>query len=258
VLFGFFDGSGTHDDARICGIAGLIGEDTTLVPLHHKWKSVIEDPQWPSPITEFHTVDCVNQTREFRDWPYAERLALYGNMATIVAETPGILAIGCAVVCGHLFALPASDLELFISQGLGTPTDLTFQQTIQRIIHRTHEYDEGARINLIFDEEPADRAERYHSLFNHYQSGYPVKGHLAGIAFVNSVDFPVLQAADLIAYTTMRWLTEKVFPETAEPWFPIVPAFLRMIEGINADGGYYDSGSLGALVSNVRRGEIMQ
>jgi hypothetical protein len=257
VLYGYFDGSGTHDGAKVCAIAGFVGEVAAFENLHDRWKIILEDPRWPTRLKEFHTVDCVNQEGEFARWSYAERLAIFGSMATAIVEAEGLLAIGSAVLCVPLLGLSATDLSLLQSQGLGTPTDLTFQHLVQRIVNRTHEYDEHEKVGLIFDEEPAARAERYHALFDHYRSNYPVKGHLAGIAFASSEDFTPLQAADLLAYTTMRWTTELAYPETVEPWFPITPAFLRMIQGVNADGGSYDAEALNGLINKIKRGETM-
>ncbi|MGA2078503.1 MAG: DUF3800 domain-containing protein [Terriglobia bacterium] len=256
MLLGFYDGSGSHKGSKIFSFCGFIGEEAAWTDLDSRWRGVLDNPRWPSRLTEFHTYDCVHGIEEFESWRYAERLAIYGELLGVIHDSQ-ILALGSSVVIAHLTSLPPDDLALLESQGLGTPTDLAFQLTIQYATTKVHEYGENEQVGLIFDNEDEALAERYHALFNHYRHGYPLRQHLAGMAFVDSKKFTPIQAADVLAYTTMRLDLEKYYPAEREPWFPVLPAFLKIIEGMHIDGGGYDAEALASLILKVRSGEIV-
>jgi hypothetical protein len=79
------------------------------------------------------------------------------------------------------------------------------------------------------------------------------------LGFGDSVDFSPIQAADVLAYTTYRWLLNERHLTEEEPYFPIMPAFLKMLHGMmhSADGGAYDLKALHTLVEVVRREEVI-
>ena len=67
----------------------------------------------------------------------------------------------------------------------------------------------------------------------------------------SSAAFTPLQAADLFAYGTYQFAMQR-YPEVGEPDFPILPGFMRIIEGVAAAGGGFDLDSMKMLVAEIR------
>lgn len=91
------------------------------------WDEVLDDPRWPTRLSEFHTVDCVYGGGEFQQggWRYAERLALYGALARTIVEVGErhiLLPIGVGVVTGIFNEIAKADLDLLAVEGLGLPS----------------------------------------------------------------------------------------------------------------------------------------
>jgi hypothetical protein len=229
MLMGSFDGG-----SRIFGIAGFIGTEEAFVDLDNRWKAVIDRSSWPSRLSEFHMVECANGEGEFLDpgWTYAQRLALYGELAEVLVETNSradILAIGAATVTSALHQISAQDLALLKVEGLGTPLDLTLQLLVQQIIHRTKELFPGETIGVLFDEEAGPIAARYNDLCRHYQMHFHLGNPFEGWGYADSGAFTPLQAADLLAYGTMHLAQLNHCPRNLQPHFPVIPAFWKMM-----------------------------
>lgn len=121
-------------------------------------------------------------------------------------------------------------------------------------------YSESESVALTFDNEPNPAAEKYLSIYNDYTNRYLYKDNFATtrLNFASRYNFAALQAADLLAYTTYHWEMAACYPVDAEPYFPIIPAFLRMIEGIEADGGRYDLEGLRRLAAMIDKKQYME
>jgi len=173
MIQGYFDGSGTHEGSKVLVIAGFIGGEEAFVDLDQHWERVLDDPRWPTRLSEFHTVDCVHGVGEFQRaaWSYAERLALYGSLTRLIVEVGErhiLLPIGAGVVAGIFDEIAKADLDLREVEGLGTPFDLTFQLLLQQIIHRAYERWPHEEIGLLYDKGNKPEADRFRALFNEY------------------------------------------------------------------------------------------
>lgn len=260
MLFGYCDGSGTHKGSRVLCVTGFIGDKDAWADFDERWNRVLDKPEWPSRIRAFGTFDCAHQMEEFRSWPYAERLALFGDLVGVIIDSPQIHAIGSSNIINHFGELPAADLDLLESESLGTPLEIVCQHLFQRIISRTREkYSESESVALTFDIEPSLAAEKYLSIYADYTNRYLYKDNLAtsALMFRSRHDFPPLQAADLLAHTTYQWEMETYYPSAVEPYFPIIPAFLRMVKAIEPDGGRYNFEGLQVLVDLIKKKRYM-
>lgn len=253
MLLGFYDGSGSQEGARIFTLCGFVAEESVWIDFDSRWKAVLDNPKWPTRVSEFHTYDCVHGDGEFqRPWLYAERLTMFGELVDVIVNS-SVLALGTSVVIEHLNNLSQEDKALLEFHDFGTPADLAFQLTLQFLADKVNQSGEKERVAVICDRENPSQAERYLALYNRYESTYRLRRHFAGMAFVDSVDAAPIQAADILAYATMRLERDRFYPEEREPWFPIIPAFTRMIEGINHDGGGYSSEALARLIESMRK-----
>jgi hypothetical protein len=250
VLFGFFDGSSTHAGSKIWTLCGFLGEFSDFETLDEKWNKVLNKPHWPSRPSEFHMYDCVHARGELDGWTFAERLALFGDLATIVAES-NLHALGSIVIVDDLARLAHDEMELLQSERLGTPIDLTLQYILQNALRYTKKYSLTEDIGLIFDQEPEVIAQQFLAFSDHYRNEFGKI--LAGIGFGDSAKWTPLQAADMLAYCTYRLELRRRFPTEAEPEFPVLPRFARLILEIAPAGGGYDFDSMKKLVELIKQ-----
>src|SRR5487761_277230 len=215
AIFGYCDGSGTHKGSKVMCVAGFIGDKDAWIDLDQRWNRILDKPEWRSRIRAFGTSDCVHQVEEFENWPYAERLALFGDLVGVIVDSPNIHAIGSTAIVNHFGELSDADLDLLKSESLGTPPEAICQHLFQRIVTRTRtKYSESESVALTFDIEPSPAAEKYFSIYNDYTNRYFYKDNFATkkLVFMSRRDFPPLQAADLLAYTTYQWEMALCFP----------------------------------------------
>jgi hypothetical protein len=262
MIQGYFDGSGTHAGSKVLTIAGFIGEEDAFVDLDQQWEKALDDPRWPTRLSEFHTVDCVHGGGEFREggWNYAERLALYGDLTRVIVEVGErhtLLPIGAGVVTAVFSKIAKTDLDLLVAEGLGTPFDLTFQLLLQQVIHRAAEHWPNEGLGFLYDQGNRPEAERFRALFNEYAARFHLGDVLHSCGQADSRDFTPLQAADLFAFGTMHLAQTNHFPSDVEPYFPTIPAFWNLVSNIQADGGVYDLEALNKLLPKVRAKERM-
>jgi hypothetical protein len=189
VLFGFMDGSATHNGSRVMGIAGSIGEEAEMLALHSKWNLILEDNKYPTRLSEFHMYDCVTVFKEFLEgcWTFAERLTLYGELCDLLMSS-NIRPIGASVATDAFQQISAEDLEV-LSQDrvqLGTPLDVCFHMITQQILRAVNESGREKTIGVIFDKDNKAREGRFSELCDRYISQYYLGDMFTGYGFADS------------------------------------------------------------------------
>lgn len=254
MIAGYFDDSSTHKGSRIYALCGFLADPRIWGDFDRDWNAVLDKREWPNRLREFHMVDCVHGWNEFAGWSYAERLALFGDLTSVVYEA-NVMAIGSMIVVDAFEKLPSQYKVLMAKGGLTGPMDFCFQYLLQASITATRRYAAmhappiSEELGLTFDEEPAQVAERYHLLYDHIRQKHPCGTMLKGIAFGDSKKFTPLQAADMLAYTSYHWQLKQQFPSESDFDFDVKPVFSRMIENTAADGGIYTEQALINLVA---------
>jgi hypothetical protein len=130
---------------------------------------------------------------------------------------------------------------------------MVFQCVLQFSIDRTVQYGKIQvppvldNLGIMFDESPPSVALRFHQLYAHSAAKHRSGKILSRLRFGKSEKFTPIQAADMLAYTTCQYLMQEHFPKQLskdEFRFPILPAFLRLIENVAADGGMFTDRAL--------------
>jgi hypothetical protein len=250
VFFGYFDGSNTHDGAKVWSLCGFLGDEPNFKYLSEQWAAVLEDPTWPTKLKRFHAVECVHRLGEFKEWSFADRLAIWGELISVIVSVP-VIALGSVVITEDFQRLEAEELELLRSEALGTPLDLSIQHVFQRSISLTKNTSEEESIGLVFDIENPETTKRCADFAALYRTKFGFDKLLAGIMHGSSYKLTPLQAADLLAYGTYHY-TMLRFPEVRSPDFPILPGFERLISAIFTDGGGFDIDSMKALAAKIK------
>jgi hypothetical protein len=242
VIYGYFDESATHDHSRLFALCGFLGDPRIWDEFDIEWKKILNKPDWPRRPTELHMVDCVHGVNEFEGWTLAQRLALFGDLSGLIAES-NVIAIGGLCLVDAFNSCTAEEKEILERGGFKSPLDFIFQLVLQISCSRTREYGSihqppiEEEISFIFDEEPPHIALRFHELYNHHLANAPYRHMLRGIAFEKSRNLSPLQAADLLAYTTYHVQLRENFPGQSDFDFPVTPGFRRLITSIAASGG---------------------
>lgn len=254
VLLTYVDDSGTHKKSNIVALCGFIADGDAWEKLGDAWEAVLDRPEWPSRITEFHSFDCVQGDHEFAPpWTYAQRLALYGDLVSVIVENASLRAIGSAVVVPHFHALSPEDAALLSAERMGAPLEFTFHLLMQQIVHRSYEYWPSEEVGVVFNNFQRDIEAQFRELYIAYRDNFEFGERLMrSPAFLASKGTTPLQAADLLAYGTYRLALENYFPAELEPDFRVIPPFMRMILEVPSGGGIYDNDALKRLLNRVR------
>ncbi len=265
VIVAYVDGSGTHAGSEIVTLCGFIAEESDWIDLDKKWRAILDDPRWPSRLSEFHMVDCVHGDKEFLDggWSFAQRLSLYGDFCVLLRNS-NVTPIGASVVSEAFQQIPASDLALLQEEQnrLGTPLDVCFQMLIQQTVRRVH--DRGGSVAILFDNEDRATEAAFSEFCNQYHHSFPLGDVFYGFGFADSKLFAPLQAADLLAFGTLH-LAQHMGPNPPriEPYFPVIPAFWNMLLQLASSPNTSPYGQivgledLKALVEKVKRGDML-
>lgn len=266
MLYAYMDPSGTHAGAPVLAIAGFIAEENIWIEFQTRWHAVLDDPKWPSRLTEFHMVDCANRDKEFFNgrWIFAECLTLYGELCRLIRDSE-IIPIGKAVVRDIFQKLSPEDLIFLNSDNirLGNPLDVCFQGILQQILRKVNRFMPGEKVGVIFDRESREVEEKFAQFCLTYWQSYSQGDLIAGIGFGDSKDVVGLQAADLLAYGTRELGELWLRPPDTEPYFPVIPALWNMLwakaqnETTSPDGTIFDLHALREVLANVRQGKTL-
>jgi len=256
VVAGYFDDSSTHKGSKIYALCGFLGDPRIWDDFDREWNKVLDKKDWPNRPREFHCYDCVHATKEFDGWSFAQRLAIFGDLATVICES-NVMALGSLIVVEAFEKLPSHYKILMAQGGLNGPMDFCFQYLLQAAITATRRYAQSheppivEELGLVFDQEPPAIAERYLLLYDHIRAKHPYGNMLKSILFGDSGAFTPIQAADMLAYTTYHWQLRQQFPSESDFDFDfnVIPGFLRLIENTAADGGIYTEQALINLVA---------
>jgi Protein of unknown function (DUF3800) len=251
MFYGFFDGSNTHAGAKVWALCGYLMDEAACARLIEEWNAVLDKPEWPNRLKRFHMVDCVHGDGEFVGWSFAERLALLGDLTSVIMGIPCV-AVSSVVIAEDFAKLEPEELDLLESEGLGTPLDLSLQSVFQRSINLTRGTSNDEEISLVFDNENPANVERFAELCGVYRDRFGFGKWFAGIAFGDSFKFIPLQAADILAYCTYRYSMQK-YPDAPEFDFKVLPAFERMVrQTLHEAKGGFDLDSMKQLAAKIR------
>ena len=246
VIIGCFDGSYEKEERpSVIAVTGFLAPKEYWVKLAERWARVIFNPALPSPITRFHAVDCVNKAGEFKDWPFADRLALWGDLVDILISSD-LIAVGSVLICEPFYRLSEA-----MQKRLRNPYHLPVEMCIQSALSKMKADMPEDQVGLVFDQENRPIAEESAIRYGLYANDPNWNGNLAGFAQSSSKDHAPLQAADLLAYGSFRWHKKAFYPNTPDLDFPIMPAFARLITNVEACGMVYEAQALARLTKQI-------
>ena len=140
MIEAYLDESGIHDGAKVCMIAGYFGGRSQLGKLEQKWKSVLEDFDFP--MKDFHTKSLV-------DSPNPKHQSMLKALAKAISEQRKVRPISWGIVPDDFYSLPEKQRRFLTGarmmlngeiSGTGCPNKPYFVpfQNIVRSRHRRH------------------------------------------------------------------------------------------------------------------------
>jgi hypothetical protein len=230
MLYGYFAVSGDQEQSAICCLCGYIAEADDWTSFDHAWKKLLVHAGHG-----FEPAACLYGTDIFQSWDICRRQALLANLSGVIGGS-ALSPIGAFVVHHHFLGLSSDDRAVLAAEGVQSPLDVLFYDSMEQIINHVHA--ESEKISLLFDQEPHSAAERYNGLFNKHLNRYLLGPHLMGtLTFGNSQSCSPLQAAKLLSETVLLVEKQKIFPKKESASIP--EALQQMSESIRKQGRFY-------------------
>ena len=189
-------------------IGGLFGNDHQWKELERRWHELLARPGdlW-SPLSRFHMYDCEHGDGEFSGHSRGARDHLIYKFRNLILDSG---------LHGYAIGISAPDwAELVTGERLAAWGDPE-RQCVMNCLWATLQWASRASVErevaFVFDDRPA-RRESNRRLFSLYQYWSEQKGLVpkpTGLAFLSSDKIIPLQAADMFAWESNRWMKDDV------------------------------------------------
>lgn len=203
MLTAYFDDSGTHADAEVVTIAGLVGVQSQWDLFERAWRAKLKAPLPRKPsLKYFHMSPCEAREGEFRDYSKAECDAVIHDFRQIILDSQ---------LHGYAMAVSRNDwedlvVERDIRAAVGDGELYCFADCVSRMKSFAIEHTKETEIALVFDNRP-HRTDANQRVFHYYQNKL-IGPELVSITFLSSVLTVPLQGADMWAWETYRYAVD--------------------------------------------------
>jgi len=235
MLTAYFDESGTHRESKITAIAGFIGDAETWGSVTSDWHAALAKYN----VDSFHMAPCEAGRGEFATANRETRLRLPDELSDLLCRDD-LFGFGVGVVNEDWQSVvKGAFLERF-----PTPYSLCFEGCIQQLLAWMGKYNAVEPVRLVFAEqnEYRDRAKEVHE---NYRRDSRYGAILQSFTFEQAKQSPPLQAADMLAYETYRYLSRG---EDETPSIrPVLSKFIARNRAL--EGWLYDREGLDYLVN---------
>jgi hypothetical protein len=259
----YFDESGIHANAEICGIAGFFGNEGSWKNLESKWETVLREFE----VCEFHAErfwsrdESGRRVKPYAGWSDPKADKFLERLLQAIKRCR-IYPIGAAVVGKEWEALSRGE-RIYLTGGevrngkfrtAGSPSKkyfLPFLQVVQRVA-RYCKNDERACFFFGLDRTFSGYALNYYR--DIIGRKWDWTAHLGDIAFPRSGCTKPLQAADLLAYEVYQYAIRRL-----SDWgysldsCPRLASALTRVKCADDDFKLYDKPSLDAALGPLRK-----
>ena len=200
LLDGYFDESGTHDQAQVTAVAGFVAPRESWQQMFEgRWRSFLNTFD----LDYFHMVDFENPEAEpYKHWSQAKRVLAIQELTTIIG-TSAMLGVGVAVRRDYFERV--ADL-LRDRMMLEEPYHLCAHLLMLQVSAWVHERHPGEDVGYMFEEKPKAIGDLMRGLTTLNEALGMMGRPLARgpITFGEKKKVLELQAADFLAYETMK------------------------------------------------------
>ena len=222
MLYFYGDESGKAHNSPVVSLCGYAVDQGNIFRLNSAWGSRLE--LWGVPpihMREIYHPDehpkWLQVKREWGDkWP-TKRDAMLADLALLIREfTPHFTqATGVVVDAKHFMSGACPRLSKKVG---GDPIYLAFRRTVLPCIERAARANDDAGLGIIVDDDQ-DTAPAFHKWVNEikHDNRESLGRNIKSLCFVDDKRFPLIQAADMLAYAARQRL---VPPKPGDPVLP--------------------------------------
>lgn len=196
LLAAYFDETGTHGESELVLIAGLLTQGDIWKGFEAAWLAQLKVFEVPY----FHGAECEDGRGIFAALDRPLRNLLSEGLAKVIANHRPI------PVMSSIFR---ADWDRFkngpIGQRYGDPYNLCFENCVRQAVTWCHLHSPNETVALIFERQ-TNFSVTADKLFQAYKSNVIWGRQLTSLTFADPLDYPPLQAADLLAYEQTKAL----------------------------------------------------
>jgi hypothetical protein len=242
VAVAYFDETGTGGSAPVFGVAGWIAYTDQWEAFTRSWRRSLKN----AGVDVFHMKDFAGRRRAFANWSDARCLSLIRALANI-AQSKTFAGIARAVESGAYAALAASAEEALRLPS--SPYVFCFQCCLEFLAEICGPLPPGS-VDLVCEDTHGVKG----AVLQHFEE---LKRRRSEWAPFNAPTFapkalPPLQAADLLAYETQKYVREQL----AETGRPLRNSLKALLERRKLSAKVLDKDALQRMVDDLRAGRL--
>jgi len=200
MLAAYLDESG-GTDTTVLVIAGCLSTTQRWTRYERDWRKALNE----FGIQFFHMREAAHLQGQFKGWSTRRRDALLKRLVYLIKESAPTLVSVAVDVAGYRELLPIIKGARPYSD---SPFFIAFQSTLSNLVDAARQGKQEEKVALVFDHN-ADYARPALSLYSKFKEwGYPFADGLGPISFADDKDVTPLQAADLIAWESLKYARE--------------------------------------------------
>jgi len=243
MLTGYFDESGTHDQATVTTVAGFISTPERWGEFDEAWRVVLK--RWG--LSSFHMNEFAHFTGEYEQFRKDEagRRLLLRFLAAVIKET---CLYGCAA------SVIRKDHEMLNANNrLGSAYSLAAKGCMALNASWMAANDQEPPLDVLF-EAGCEFSKQFVRELENDERPQGALNEFGVVSFDTKHRFPGLQAADFLAYEQCKYFTDCLKREIAVK--PRVP--LLMLKSIPHEWKLLDAYALGDLLITVVMNDLQQ
>ncbi len=243
VLWGYFDEAGHFRGAGdyLC-MAGYIGDEDGWNAFTERWGKLLRKYG----ITAVHMKDMIALQDEYGklgwDHDYRDKVVLPEFIEVIKDHLA--VGLGIAVDLKHLRQMPPES-----QKAIGDPYYLCFMRMIRLVIDTARKAGVEFPMALIFDDSEEYSIKCYRLLSRLRQENAEVKSLIGSISFADDAIYYPLQAADVLAYESLKELKQKAGGYDSRKHFNNLVTRTEM--GLAYDSHFYDGAALDEIAASA-------
>lgn len=221
TFFIYADESGKLKNSDYTSFCGYLGHASEWVRFGMEWDNC--RMRWQVPAIHMRGIMYPDNDKEWSevkkrwgvDWEARRDLMLQDFTQTI--RSAHIVALGAVVDSKHFRSMPDSEFK----RESRDPLYLSFHTVVMRGIEKTEVVDKHSPISIVVDDDQEYSIGCYkllEVLRTHPDPVFAkVRDRIHGMCFGNDKAYPGIQAADMLAYESRRFMVERIKNPSAEP-----------------------------------------
>jgi Protein of unknown function (DUF3800) len=244
VLKAFFDDSGTHSTSEVVVMGGLIADESVWANIEREWGDTLKHYQ----IRRMHMSHCeaANPKSEFANFDRTTRSEMIDRFSGVIKRQGlEVMMLSAAV---NRITWKSVQKNSALASALPCPIDYCFNWCMRKAIStRQASKHSNEPVFLTFDSR-----EQSVSTWSRLASGYAHlwPNRISGYDFARMDSSCALQAADMVAYETYKYMHER---ETTNSEPVKRKNFADLIENCAFDGAFFTEENLQSFVRATSR-----